>query len=281
MAFYQYPLGDYAREQPLWVNFYVAEYSLINYNRTRRGIIQNNFHSLKLPFPREVGYSANHEFGQGFTPIAPNATLNPNLANNGGAGNKDLVRDRENAMSRSGLFGEYQSATSTSSTLRRFSNITELTMVSEARKKYVFEYILAPKNEAESLAIEDIIGTFRKTSYPTVAMGLPERTYPQNLWALTVTYNEAVTAEVASENPTAEWLGDPLPCVLKTVTVKKNDKADPIVRILPNGYSNITLLGLVFEEFETGSYDAQKGEIFSKSEISYNSFGSTPLPDTP
>lgn len=278
MAYYQYPLGDYAKEQPLWINFYVAPYSLINFDRTRPGIQQNSFHQIKLPFARDMGYSANHEFGMGFTPLLPSLALNPNMANNGGAAKAEDIKAREQSLSRSGFFAEYQMATSTGSTLRRFSNITELTMVSEARKKYVFEYILAPKNKIESLAVEDIIGTFRKTSYPTVANGLPERTYPQNLWMLTVTYGNNATVNVESENPTDDWLGDPLPMVLKTVTVKKNDRADPIVRILPNGYSNITLLGLVFEEFETGSFDSLEGRLFSKSEVSYNSFGSTSVP---
>lgn len=276
MAYYQYPQGEYAKEQPLWINFYVAPYSLINFNRTRPGIQQEAFHQIKLPFARDMGYSANHEFGMGFTPLLPSLALNPNVANNGGSARAAEIDAREQAMSRANFFVEYQSAAATGSTLRRFSNITELTMVSEARKKYVFEYILAPKNERESVAVEEIIGTFRKTSYPTVALGLPERTYPQNLWMLTVTYGDSATVNVVSENPTDDWLGDPLPLVLKTVTVKKNDRADPIVRILPNGYSNITLLGLVFEEFETGSYDPVRGRLLSKSEVSWNSFGNTP-----
>lgn len=270
MAFFQYPLTSYAAEQPWWVNFYVAEYSLVNYDRTRNGIQNRAFLSIKLPFPRDVGYSATHEFGQGFTPITPTTRFAPNIANNGGRTNLTNIKARE--FSSSGFLAEYNYGLM--SPIRRFSNVTELTMVSEARKKYVFEYILAPKNKEESVAVEDIVGSFRKTSYPTVANGLPERTYPQNLWRIKVTNNPNLTA--ASTSPSADWLGDPLPCVLKTVSVKKNDKADPVVRILPNGYSNITLLGLVFEEFETGSYDAVEQDVFSKSEISYNYFGFTP-----
>ena len=80
-----------------------------------------------------------------------------------------------------------------------------------------------------------------------------------------------------STDPTSDWLGNPLPCVLKTVAVKKNDKADPIIRILPNGYSNFSLLSVVFEEFETGSFDPIAQEILSKSEISAQYFGNTPV----
>lgn len=274
--YYQYPGPDngYAAEQPVWISFYASKYSLVNFDRTNEGIIQRSFGQIKLPLPREVGYNANHEFGMGYSPLLPSQHLAPNLANNGGSYMDRDGNDRELAMSRANFFAEYANATSSS--LRRYSNITELTLVSEARKKYVFEYIFAPKNKKESLEVEDIVGSFRKVSYPSAVYELPERTYPQNLWSMVVTYGANAPDGVESENPTREWLGDPLPCVLKTVSVKKNDRADPIVRLLPSGYSNVTMLGLVFEEFETGTYDPERGEVLSKSEISYKYFGTTP-----
>jgi hypothetical protein len=266
---YQYPKPPYASEQPFWLNFYVAKYSLKNNERTRPGIQSNAFGHLMLPLPRDVGYTMNHEFGEaGRTPIAASIVVDSSVANNGGMENRQQIKDRENLAS-AAFFEEYRTATST---FRRFANITELTMVSEARKKYAFEYIFVPKNQNESQEVEEIVGSFRKCSYPSVASGLPERTYPQNLWTLVVTKNSNFTS--TSNNLTSDWLGDPLPCVLRSVTVKKNDKADPVVRLLPNGYSNITLLGLVFEEFETGSFDGTR--ILSKSEVSVNSFGNTP-----
>lgn len=276
---YQYPQPPYSAEQPVWVTFYASRYSLVNYDRTPEGIINNAFGTIKLPLPREVGYNANHEYGMGYSPLLPSAILAPNLINNGGkytGEGPDPNVEREQALSRANFFAEYSNAGSGVSTFRRFSNITELTMVSEARKKYVFEYIFAPKNKAESLVVEDIIGSFRKVSYPSAVLTLPERTFPQNLWAMEVTYGANAPADIESENATRDWLGDPLPCVLKTVSVKKNDRADPIVRLLPSGYSNITLLGLVFEEFETGTFDPAVGEVLSKSEISYNYFDRTP-----
>jgi hypothetical protein len=76
---------------------------------------------------------------------------------------------------------------------------------------------------------------------------------------------------------TADWLGSPLVCVLNTVMVKRNDNSDSVIRLLPNGTSAVTLLGLQFTEFETGTYvpggsnGYGSGGIFSKSEISANS----------
>jgi hypothetical protein len=269
-VFFQFPQGRYANEQPYWLNFNVASYSLINTQRTRASIASRRFAGISLPLPRDVGYSMTHEFGEtARTPIVASQVVESSVANNGGSKNIDQIIARED-FAASAFIGEYNSATST---FRRFSNITELTMVTEARKRYSFEYLLVPKNASESIAISNIVGTFRRSSYPTVAGGLPERTYPQNLWSLNVSKNINVTTY--SNDLTRDWLGEPLPCVLRTVTVKKNDKADPVVRVLPDGYSNITLLGLVFEEFETGSYDGR--EIKSKSEISADSFGNTPV----
>ena len=64
-------------------------------------------------------------------------------------------------------------------------------------------------------------------------------------------------------------------CVLETVKVEKNDASDPVVRYLPNGGSSMTLLGLVFSEFETGTYDESVNALRSKSEISTAYFGTS------
>ena len=268
--FLQFPLGDYAAEQPFWLSFYVAKYSLINKERTRDDIQSRAFGQIVLPLPKDVGYELEHKFEEGGSPINPMQTVVSSVANNGGWNNFQQIKERQEDAP--GLFKlEFATATST---YRRFSNITELTLVSEARKRYRFDYILVPKNASESVAIENIVGAFRNTSYPVVAGGLPERTYPQNLWTLVVAKNSGTVS--TSGDLTADWLGEPLPCVLRTVVAKKNDRADPIVRILPNGYSNFTLLTLVFDEFETGTYDPDDGQVLSKSEISYKYFGFTP-----
>jgi hypothetical protein len=265
----KYPLGVYAAEQPLWMNFFAAEYSLRNIDRTRSGVISRAFAHIQLPMPKEPGYQALHNFGESNSnPVGPILTR-AGLANSGGVGIGGAINVLSRMMQPSLFYHERLFA---SSTYRRFSNIAEMSMISEARKQYFFQYVFVPKNEAESIAIEEIVGTFRKSSYPAVASELPERSYPQKLWTLAVTPGNG-TALGGATNLTANWLGEPLVCVLNSVIVKKNDDADTVIRYLPNGASSLTLLGLVFTEFETGTYVPEVNATLSKSEISARYFG--------
>lgn len=269
---YQYPsTSPYIEEQPLWVTFSASTYSLINRQRTRDGLWSRRFAELTLPMPKVPGYSLKHEFGEGTNPVGPVLSMGA-VANSGGFKNFDTLWNRILAPDVAAT--EYMYSTST---YRRFSNISEYTMVSEARRVYAFDYIFAPKNASDSVQVEQIIGTFRKSSYPNVANGLPERTYPQNLWTISVSpgFSNNPNPTGPLTNLTANWLGEPLPCVLQSMVVKKNDDSDPVLRLLPNGLSNVTLLGLVFVEFETGSYDYDRNRLLSKSEVSFNSFGTS------
>lgn len=264
MAYFaQYPLGSYAQEQPLWVNFYVAPYSLKNIDRMRSTIVNRSFGHLKLPLPKEPGFYAAHEFGQSDSPIGPVMSM-AGVANSGGFSNFDTLFDR--TLQPAQFYSEKQFATST---YRRFSNITEMSMISEARKTYKFDYIFVPHNSQESIAVENIVASFRKWSYPVIA-DFPERTLPQNLWTIDVTSGNQSSS---FQNLSEIWLGEPLPCVLEQVMVKKNDNVDSVIRFLPNGASSYTLMSLIFTEFETGTFVPSMNYIKSKSEISYMSFG--------
>lgn len=255
MAFLQYPLGAYASDQIGWMTFYTSYYSLQSAQRTPSAVRSNAFYTIRLPMPKDPGYQVAHEFGvSNDNPIAPVLTA-AGLANSGGLSNLAA------RLLQPATF--YYEKTFATSTFRRFSNVTELTMTSEGRKQYFFQYIMVPKNQSEAVAIDNIVGTFYKASYPRVASGLPERSYPQNLWAFSM-------EGVGGQEISGDFLGRPLTMVLKTVIVKRNDEVDPVMRFTTSGHSNITLLGLVFQEFETGTYDPTEpngGQILSKSEI--------------
>jgi hypothetical protein len=212
--------------------------------------------------PKDPGFQVAHEYGiSNDNPVAPVISA-AGLANSGNSLSTLAARLLQPAAF-------YYEKTFSTSTFRRFSNVTELTMTSEGRKQYFFQYIFVPKNAEEAVRVDDIVGTFYKSSYPTVASGLPERSYPQNLWSITM---EGINGQRID----GDFLGRPLTLVLKTVVVKRNDELDPVLRFTPSGHSNVTLLGLVFQEFETGTYDPTEprgGQVLSKSEISAKYLG--------
>jgi hypothetical protein len=256
MAVYRYPLTN-REDIPLQIQFDVAPYSLKNFERTRGGVLARSQASIILPLPKEPGYSVIHQFGEGQNPVGPVVSM-AGAANSGGLDNFGTLFSR--VMAPITFFAEKQFATET---YRRFSNITELTMISEARKSYYFEYVFVPKNEDETIAVTEILGTFRKGSYPIVATGLPERSYPQRLWTMNV-----LVADDLSGTLNANWLGEPLVCVLSGMVVKHADINDPVVRYLPNLTSSAIMLGLNFTELETGTYVPEVNATWSKSEIS-------------
>ena len=261
MAYYRYPL-TYREDISLEVQFDVAPYSFRKYDRTRQAVLSRSQATIVLPMPKEPGYSIIHQFGEGQNPVGPVISM-AGAANSGGLDNFGTLFSR--VMAPITFFAEKQFATET---YRRFSNITELTMISEARKSYYFEYVFVPKNEEETTAVTDILGTFRKGSYPIVATGLPERSYPQRLWTINV-----LQLKETAESLNANWLGEPLVCVLSGMVVKHADANDPVVRYLPNLTSSAIMLGLNFTEFETGTYVPEANATWSKSEISDYYFG--------
>ena len=149
MAVYRYPLTN-REDIPLQIQFDVAPYSLKNFERTRGGVVSRSQASIILPLPKEPGYSVIHQFGEGQNPVGPVMSM-AGAANSGGLDNFGTLFSR--VMAPITFFAEKQFATET---YRRFSNITELTMISEARKSYYFEYIFVPKNEDETIAVTEI-----------------------------------------------------------------------------------------------------------------------------
>lgn len=254
---FKYPLPPYSNEIPYLIAFDTAPYSVVNDKRTRNYITKNASYTIELPIPTNIGYSTRHEFSEVANPVG--IPFNLASLNNSKGGILNAVG---RILSPIGAFYEQFFATDT---YRRFSNVTELSMTSEARRVFMFQFLFVPKSEAESYAVNNIIQTFQKGSYPTMVSGLPERVYPQNLWRIRMVSRTGGTNVQALNEA---YLGDPMPCVLAVVDVEKNDSADSVVRYLPNGDSVFTILRLIFREFETGTYNPETNTLWSKSEIS-------------
>ena len=255
----QYPLNDpYAAEIPFWCIFTCAPYSVINENRTRDGIDVNYLLKIALPFTSEPKMSLKHEFSEGTNPVGPVLSI-AGLKNSSGGelGFLDRLAAPQAA---------FYEASFTTDTYRRFSNVTEATMTSEARRNFVFRYLFVPKDNDESEMVDAIVNCFRNFSYPKVVPNLPERSFPQNIWTI-----KAISGVADTSYLTSSWLGEPLPCVLTSMEVDKGDPSDPVLKVLPNTRAVATLLTVTFAEFETGTFapNYQGGKLLSKSEVSF------------
>ena len=254
---YSYPI-TFTNELPFWTSFYCSEYSVINEKRTRSHIKANPILTIHLPFTSEPKMALKHEYAQGTNPVGPVLSL-AGLKNT--SGGDDTFLERLSAPS-----AAFFESTFTTDTYRRFSNITELTMTSEARREYYFRYLFVPKSQDEANVVDNIVRSFRNFSYPKAVENLPERSYPQNIWVIEAS---AINASGASNDAlTNIWLGDPLPLVLSSLSVEKGDPNDPVLKFFPDTNSFITLLTLQFTEFETGTYSSRDNKLKSKSEIS-------------
>lgn len=254
---YQYPI-TYTDEIPFWCEFACAPYSVLKENRTRSGIYTRATHKVWLPFTSEPKMSLEHQFAQGTNPVGPVLSL-AGLKNTSGSNAEETFLERLSAP-----VAAFYEATFTTDTFRRFSNITEATMTSEARRQFSFKYLFVPKSETESAMVDSIITIFRNMSYPKAVENLPERTFPQNLWTIKAAANNS---QADPDILTSVWLGDPLPCVLNSMMVEKGDPSDPVLKFFPDTTSFITTMTLNFMEFETGTYSDKDGILKSKSEI--------------
>ena len=249
---------NYSDEIPFYVVFACAPYSVLATNRTRNFISSNSVVNIALPFTSEPKMALEHKFSEGTNPVGPVLSM-AGLANT--AGGYEALLERLAAPA-----AAFYEASFTTDTYRRFSNVTEATMTSEARRSFTFKYLFVPKSGEEATEVDTIVNTFRNLSYPQKVADLPERTLPQNLWRITA-WNNAIGGGEQSSDLTNSWLGDPLPCVLQSMQVDKGDPSDPVIKVLPNTKSLTTLMTITFIEFETGTYDPDSGSLLSKSEI--------------
>lgn len=254
---YIYPTSDQA-EIPYWVIFYNAPYSVLAADRTRLGVLSRaDNRYVQLPLPTNLEYETAHAYNEGV------GTLNPEV---GSAATEINLGGRVELAKKRFLdpFIMRLEELSSTSTFRKTSNTSELSLSSEARREFEFNYILVPKNFDDSVIINELCNFFRASSYPWRADS-PEKVYPPSLWAMQV---------VGAGNSvflTQSWLSDPLVCVLTNVVINKipfEDKS--VARFFQNGSSMATSITLLFKEFETGTYDPNRDRVLSKSEIAVN-----------
>lgn len=248
MGVYKYPTV-YSAENPYWVYFSAADYSVRAQNRTRSGVASRANDTIILPLPMVYNLETKHLYNEELSFVGPHLSL-AGVANSGGA----LALTERIASS---VFGFVEPLVATE-TYRRFSNITELALLAEARRAFQFQYLFVPKNGEEASVVWSICSLFNELSYP-VTGGVPEKAYPPCLW------------RIAGNNyqVTSQWLQEPLVCVLTAVAVSPIPQQDAYVpRYRIDGSPVATRLSLTFQEFEPGTrVPGGLGGILSKSEI--------------
>jgi hypothetical protein len=248
----KYPITpEYDREQGYVIGFCAKQYSVRANERTRSWIKDGPYLNIYLPIPGELVVQTAHGYSEEANPVGPMLTAAGAL-NSGGDINL-LRRVFVDPML------TYFSNISSTTSQQMYSNITELSLKSEARREFEFGWLLIPKNECDAQQISEIANVFREASYPVYA-DLPERIYPPPIWALYI-------ANAVGEVPalTRNWLGDPMPCVLASISVNKVPLDSKRVTYFTDGQPIATAISVLFKEFETGAI-GPGGFVYSKSE---------------
>jgi hypothetical protein len=230
---------------------YCSDYSVRATERTRIYIAANPFNTITLPIPGNLITQTQHGYSEEANPVGPMLTAAGAL-NSGGTTNL-LKRVFVDPMF------TYFSNISSTTTQQMYSNITELSLKSEARREFAFGWLLIPKNATEAKAVADICNVLREASYPVYA-GVPERIYPPPIWVLRIAGFDGDDLGL-----TRDWLGDPMPCVLASISVNKVPLDSNRPTFFTNGQPFATALSVVFKEFETGAV-GDSGFVISKSE---------------
>ena len=244
------------------MGFQYAPYSVLAVNRTRGAIasLSGDDRTIYLPLPSELVFAANHGWSENANPVGPMLSA-AGLANSPG-GESELIR---RAFIDPMLM--YVQNISSTTTQQSFSNITELSIISEARRDYNFTFNLIPKSQDDAIAIARIVTAFSVNSYPYYA-SVPERVTPPPLWNIFI-----ATAGDVAENTcdlTRAWLGSPMVCILASVEANKMPITEQRATHFSSGQPVATSLTLVFKEFETAAVDA-RGRLVSKSEYASDS----------
>jgi len=251
----KYPITDeYDKEQGYVIGFSAAPYSVRANERTRASILSGGraFVNIIMPIPGELVVQTAHAYSEEANPVGPMLTAAGAL-NSGGDINL-LRRVFVDPML------TYFSNISSTTSQQMYSNITELSLKSEARREYEFGWLLIPKNQCDAIYIQEIANAFREASYPVYA-DLPERIYPPPIWVM---YIGGTGGPV--DSLTRNWLGDPMPLVLTSVSVNKVPLDSKRVTYFTDGQPVATAISVLFKEFETGAINPDTRFVQSKSE---------------
>lgn len=200
-TYYQFPPQDdpYENEIPVWMNFYIAQYSTFNGGRTRAAVKGGAQVAISIPYPRSL------------------STLNSQNYTAGGSLNVQSIE----TGSLLGTLGQQISATKELASsffsgggVIRFDHF-ETVLEPGARRTHAFDINLVAKNANQAESANSIALIFQTNVFPLAATtSLLTMLHPP-LWYFEASGNsKKITPDY--------WDGSPLPCVLKSVDINRS-----------------------------------------------------------
>lgn len=199
---FQFPLDtNFAQDIPIWMTFYVSDYSTFNSRRTRSYIKGNPYGTITLPYPRQFN------------------TLNSQNYTSGGSLNVQAI-ETGNLL---GTLGQQITATKelaqsffSGGGVIRFDHM-ETVLEPGARRTHAFDINMIAKTKEEADEISAIALTFQTNMHPVADTGSLLTMRHPPLW-----YFEAFSKDSNITNFRYYWDGNPLPCVLKAVDINRS-----------------------------------------------------------
>jgi len=193
--------SSFTLDIPIWMAFYISDYSTFNARRTKNYIVSNHYGKIILPYPRQFN------------------TLNSQNYTAGGSLNVQAV-ETGNLL---GTLGQQITATKelaqsffSGGGVIRFDHM-ETVLEPGARRTHAFDINMIAKNAAEAEAINSIALTFQTNMYPLADTGSYLTMRHPPLW-----YFEAFSKDTEIRNFHYYWDGNALPSVLKSVDINRS-----------------------------------------------------------
>jgi len=199
---YQFPLDpNFALDIPIWMTFYISDYSTFNARRTKNYIKSSKYSTITLPYPRQFNTLNSQNYTAG-------GSLNVQAIETGnllGTLGQQITATRELAQSFFSGGG-----------VIRFDHM-ETVLEPGARRTHAFDINMVAKNADEAEELNSIALTFQTNMYPVADTGSYLTMRHPPLW-----YFEAFSKDSNITNFHYYWDGNALPCVLKAVDINRS-----------------------------------------------------------
>lgn len=195
------PDASFQNDIPIWMTFYISDYSTFNSNRTKAYIKTKPRITIKIPYPKQFNTSNTQNYTAG-------GSLNVQSVETGsliGTLYQELTATKELASSFFSGGG-----------VIRFDHM-ETILDPGGRRSHSFDINLFARTPAEAEEANSIALTFQANMYPIAGTDSLLTMYHPPLW-----YFEAMSENTNIESYHYYWDGNALPSVLKSVDINRS-----------------------------------------------------------